>query len=202
MTDYRGWGDVLAEAGEDQVEAEGEVGGVAGRAVDGAGARGLEVGLLVGGVAEHEVQQRARGDPGQLGTEAGLDEDVLELDARRLRPQPEGVHGRDQLGAVPVGQHRVAQLGADHDHPVLPAGRRAGPRAPTQQLVGDRGQQRLLVGEVVVERARLHPELGADPAHRQVAEAVRVQQRDRALDDVVAVVAHGSPHVDGPRHRP
>jgi len=102
------------------------------------------------------------------------------------------VHRRHQLGAVAVGQHRVAELAADRLHPVLPFRPSGGWRASAaaQHLVRHGRQQRLLVGEVVVERARLDAELSRQPTHGQVAQAVCIEQPDGPLDDVLAVVAH------------
>ena len=88
------------------------------------------------------------------------------------------------------GQAGVAQRVAGGAGPVVPVGVGQRPRAPGQDLVGDGGQQRLLVGEVVVERAGLHPELGAEPAHREVGQPVVVEDAQGPGDDVLAAVAH------------
>ena len=64
------------------------------------------------------------------------------------------------------------------------------PRAPGQDLVGHGGQQHLLAREVVVDGTRLHAQLGAEPAHRQVGQPVVVEDAQCPGDDVVAAVAH------------
>ena len=74
-----------------------------------------------------------------------------------------------------------------------------GKREEGLELVGDGGEQRLLVGEVVVERARSDPELGAEAAHGEVREPVAVQDGERLLDHVAAVVAHLTPFLLRPR---
>ncbi len=44
---------------------------------------------------------------------------------------------------------------------------------------------------MVVERTRLHPELGAEAPHRQVGQAVPVEHEQGPVDDVLTAVAHG-----------
>ena len=83
-----------------------------------------------------------------------------------------------------------AQLGADLAQLVGPLVGGARPGAAGQDLVGDGGEQRLLVGEVVVDRARLDVELGPEPAHRQRGEAVAVEQGDGVREHVAAVMSH------------
>ena len=113
---------------------------------------------------------------------------------RRPGTEAERAHGRDQLGAVAVGQHRVAQLG--HRSAVTrsgqsPSGTGRSPRARISSATA--ASSGLLVAEVVVERAGLDPELRAEAAHRQVGQPVGVEDGDRVLDHVVAAVAHVAP---------
>jgi len=97
----------------------------------------------------------------------------------------------DQLSAVTVGEHRIAELAAEGDDACVPRENWGiGSSAALEQLVGDGGQQRLLVREVVVERARLEAELRGDAPHRQIREPVHVEDVDRALDDVGTVEPH------------
>ena len=105
-------------------------------------------------------------------------------------PKPEGVGGRHQLGTVAVGEHRVAQLVRVRRHPLLPGTVGHRTCAPAQHLVGDGREQRLLVREVPVERARLDAEVGGQAPHREVGQPVSVENLERMLDDVGTAVAH------------
>ena len=51
------------------------------------------------------------------------------------------------------------------------------------QAVGDRIEQVILAVDMVVERHRLNPKLGAQLAHAQLIEAALVDQRQRCLGD-------------------
>ncbi len=78
---------------------------LAGVVGDRAGAAGLAVGLLVADVAEHEVQQRPRGDADQRLVEPAGDSAPTRASYGARAPRPKALHGRDQLGAVAIGQH-------------------------------------------------------------------------------------------------
>ena len=166
-------------------------------AVDGARALGLERGLLLEGVAEDEVQQGPRAHAHQRIGEAGRGEDLLELVGRRLRTEPEDVDRRHQVGAVAVGEHRVAQLVAGLDEQVVPRAVGPGRRPAGQHLVGDRGEQGLLAGEVVVDGARPAVRARNRAGAWSTSEPVVVEHLHGPLDDVLAVVAHWLPPLSG-----
>ena len=163
---------------------------------DRAGAARLEVGLLVTHVTEHEVQQGPRGDADEAVVEPAGRQCAGQGVVRRPRAEAERTHRRDQLGPVAVGQHRVAQVGADRGDLDRPVAIGAPTLTAREDLVGDRCQQGLLVLEVVVQRAGLDAELGAEPSHGEVTQAVGVEHRDRVLDDVSPAVGHEVPLVD------
>ena len=133
-----------------------------------------------------------------LGVEPGVVERSGDRLPRLRSPEPEGVHGRDDVRAVAVGEHRVAQLGADLGDPVVPGGGDPRTASAHEHLVGDAGQQHLLARDVVVERARLDPQLGTEPAHGQVGQPVAVEDVERPVDHVRAVVAHLTPPIRDP----
>jgi hypothetical protein len=145
------------------------------------------------------VEQRPRRRTGQLVGDPAVPQHARELVVRRPRTQPEGPRRRDDLGTVGPGQAGVAQRVAGGAGPVGPGGVGKRPRAPVEDLVGDRGQQHLLAREVVVDRARPDVQLGAEPAHRQVGQAVVVEHAEGLGDDVLAAVAHVILPSSGPR---
>jgi len=162
------------------------------RIVDRADAVGLQVELLVGRVAEDEVQQRRGGVACERRLEAGVDKVVAKTSMRLVRAEPERMHRRDQLGSVTVGQDRVAQRVAASAHPLVPGRIRIGlgVRAAAQDLIGERREQQLLAREVVVERAGLDAELGRDTPHRQVGQAVTIEHPEGVVHHVGAAIAH------------
>jgi len=56
-----------------------------------------------------------------------------------------------------------------------------------QDALVDAVEQRVLVRDVVIQRHRLDAERSAEPAHRQSGHAVAIEQRDRCVEDRVAV---------------
>src|SRR4051794_3682236 len=80
--------DRCADAVEHDAQPDPEVGVVARRAVDRAGGAGLQVGLLVDGVTEDEVQQRARGGRHERGVQPARGQRGDELLVRRRGAEP------------------------------------------------------------------------------------------------------------------
>ena len=190
--------DARPQAVDHEVEPEVEVGQRLQGPLDRAEAYGLAGGLLLEGVPEDVVDQRPRRDRDELVGDLGGREDLLHLRHGCRGAEAEGPDGRHDVRAVRTGEQRPAQLGADLAQAVGPLGRRTGSGAPGEDLVGDGGEQCLLAGEVVVDRARLHVELGTEPAHRERGQAVGVQEVDGVRDHVAAVMSHTpSSVVDG-----
>ena len=136
------------------------------------------------GVTKDELQQ-------QVGTGFGIriaTERVDETTARVARPQPERVGAHHDLGTVAVGQKRIAYGRRGRTRGVV---RRPGRGdVDTQQdAVGDSGQQLLLVLEVPVQGAGLHPELGGESPHREVGQADAVEQVEGDIDDAIAIMS-------------
>ena len=150
----------------------------------------LQPGLLVGGEAQHVVDDRAGGQFGVCGLHARVGGGVGEVgdDPRHRLRLACGEAGRHQLGAVGVRQQGVAQAAADPGDPFPPVAWHIADGL--EDPVGDRTEKLLLVGEMPVQRAGGDIELAAEPAHRQVGDPVVVQDRRRRLDHVAFVQLH------------
>ena len=85
-------------------------------------------------------------------------------------------------------QQGVSQPATDPDDAVSPIAGHVTDRL--EYAVGDRAEELLLVGEMPVQGAGGDIELAAQPAHRQVGDAVVVQDRRRRLDHVAFVQLH------------
>ncbi len=95
----------------------------------------------------------------------------------------------EDLGAVPVAEQRGAQGaagGGDRLLPVPREGDRPGVH-PAEHLGGHLVQQRLLVGEVPVQRGRLDVQLGGDPAQGEALQPGLVEQAQGGVDHLGAV---------------
>jgi hypothetical protein len=51
-------------------------------------------------------------------------------------------------------------------------------------LVGNQGQERLLVGHMPIERARLHIKQTGEPAHRKIGKTKLVKDAQSSLDHI------------------
>src|SRR3546814_14711699 len=71
----------------------------------------------------------------------------------------------------------------------IPARRRTLATAALEDLICQGRQQRLLVGEVVIERGGLYAELTAQATHRQVSQPIGVEHRQGPIDDVGPAIA-------------
>ncbi len=151
------------------------------------------MGLLVAGMTQHEVDQGARRRAREVVGQGGPRELARQVALGTERAEPERAGGGDQLRAVAVGEHRVAQRAGLRGDLLVPLPRDPGAPPTRQDLVGDQSEQGLLVAHVVVERAGLHAELPGEPAHAQVGQAPGVEDLERSAYDVVAVVAHTAP---------
>lgn len=59
-----------------------------------------------------------------------------------------------------------------------------------QDAVADGAEQRLLIGEVPVQRAGLHMQGTREPPHGQIGESVLIEDGDGPVDHVRAVQLH------------
>ena len=179
------------------------------------GLRHLDVAAALGRVEELLAEpdgpaaQRVQGVVGEVVGEAagaqGGEHALVVRDQRRAQRGPRLQHRRQPL----VAEHDRA--GGDDPGPQRrgPVALRLRPaaRADLGVQLPDDGvdhavEQRLLVGDVVVERHRLDAELLAEAAHRQRTQALVVDQRDRRLEHEVAAQRplHGLGHL-GPDSR-
>ena len=158
------------------------------------GARGvpLQPGLLVGGEAQHVVHDRAGGQLGVGGVDAAR-RPRRRSAGRGSAPSPRDCPAAklaDTSSAPSVCDSRASRSRrADRGDAVVPAGR-ATSSTRLEDPVGDGAEQLLLVGEVPVQRAGGDVELAGQPAHRQVGDAVGVEQLGRRVDHVASVQLH------------
>ena len=116
--------------------------------------------------------------------------DVGEVVGHRSCRESRGPRRRDHLRAVGNREQR-------RPHPDRDVGESGVPRLigirrvdVAEDVVGERGEQRLLVGKVPVQRVGADTDFSCQPAHREVGEAVVGQDAARGAQDVGAVVAH------------
>jgi len=155
----------------------------------------LIMGLHFGRMAEDEVGQRGGR---RAGVRVGQPGPLEDLDHRLQRLAGSGaqrVPGGHQLGTVAMCQQRCSESVADRVQSGSPVtliiGQLVVDGDGAGDLIGHRGQQHLLVDEVPVQAAGLHTEFAGEPSHGQVAEAVLVEDRERALQHGLPGQPHG-----------
>jgi alanine-synthesizing transaminase len=146
-------------------------------------------GLLLHHVPEHEMGD---GPGGSSSIECRPACSPQRLDSPGIRDALPQLHcqGRgDQLGGVPVGQQDAAQVCGPFAKRSLESGT-CDFGLSSQDLVGDPGQQGLLVGVVPVDGGRLDTQRLADAAHRKVGQPIGIQDVQGSGDDGLPAYDH------------
>ena len=147
--------------------------------------------LFVRDMSEDEMHKRGRRNTTGSAVEAPTLDRHGEQCQRQASPEPERESAGDNLRAIPVGQQRISKRVCLGMGGFLPPVSDSNYRTrPLHDPVGNRGEKGLLIDEMPVQGTRLHVEHGSEATHREVGQAVLVEDAEGRSDDVLASVAH------------
>jgi hypothetical protein len=151
------------------------------------------LGLLFDRVAEHVVVEREDDPAGPFRREAGALQDLEDHVSDEQRVGTGDVGAGHYPGSVAMGEQRLAEPPGQDRQLLIP--RPFGQRTvdALDEAVGDRFEQRFLVGEVPVEGGAVDVEAGTELAGGQAVQPFGIEQFNRPVHHIRTVQQRHAP---------